>query len=103
MLKTSFKTAILVGFLGLGCNSGTNPVATLEQVSTERPEPQKRTYSTDVLVFNGAGTASADSNALIEIAKAQGLSHDVVSSSELGAMTAEELSRYGLILWPGGN
>lgn len=69
---------------------------------TSPPAPQQRQYATDVLIFNGIGTASDDTASIQQIVGSRGLTQKTVSSAQLNAMTAEDLRQYGVIVWPGG-
>jgi glutamine amidotransferase-like uncharacterized protein len=72
-------------------------------VSTPPQAPEKRGYSTDVLLFNGTGVWTSEVSALQGILSGHGLSYDLVNSAQLDAMTADDLAKYGMILWPGGS
>src|SRR5688500_13289841 len=63
----------------------------------------ERSWSIDVLIFNGQGTASADAQAVQEITESLGLNYELADSDDVDAMSAEDLRRYGVIVWPGGN
>jgi hypothetical protein len=72
-------------------------------IPVSEPVGVRRNYATDILIFNGDGTVAADASALEALVIEAGNSYDKVISSELNAMTQEQLRQYGLILWPGGN
>ena len=62
-----------------------------------------RKYKTDVLIFNGTGTSESDANSFVSIIGKKGLSYKVVNSDDLNAMSVQDLSAYGVIVWPGGH
>jgi glutamine amidotransferase-like uncharacterized protein len=70
--------------------------------NTSAPPAAGRTYQTDALIYDGAGTSESDAQALADLVDSHGLSRRVVNSDELNAMSAEELRSYGVIIWPGG-
>lgn len=61
-----------------------------------------RIFKTDALVYNGSGAWSAEIPGIEKVLDDHGASYDVVSSSELNAMTLEQVAQYGTIIWPGG-
>jgi glutamine amidotransferase-like uncharacterized protein len=61
-----------------------------------------RVYLADALIYNGVGTANLDAQALAQIVSQHGLTYRLVDSEELNAMSLEELSNYGVMIWPGG-
>lgn len=73
---------------------------------TTPPHPDDgdvRTYTTDVLLFNGTGTDASNASALGQIAKSHGLTYRQITSSQLEQMTVDEMAAHGVIVWPGGN
>lgn len=61
-----------------------------------------RSFATDALLFNGAGTWSTEVTQLRSIFTAHGVTYQEVSSSQLNAMSTDELAQFGMIVWPGG-
>lgn len=61
-----------------------------------------RTFKTDALVFNGTGAWSAEIPGIEKVLNDNGASYDLINSAELNAMTLDEISQYGTIIWPGG-
>ena len=57
----------------------------------------------DILLFTGTGASAGDVAAVTEILNAQSLDFATASSSQLNAMTEASLSRYHLVIVPGGN
>jgi glutamine amidotransferase-like uncharacterized protein len=84
--------------VGVGCGSGTANGAT----SSDPVVRGARAFSTDILLYNGSGVWSPEVASLRGIFNEHGASFDEVSSDELNAMSAEELGKYGAIVWPGG-
>jgi len=60
------------------------------------------TYSTQVLLFNGAGISTSDWQNTEKIVKAMGLTYKLVNSSALNAMSLDEMTKFGMFLIPGG-
>ncbi len=84
--------------------SVTPPLSDPGQSPTEPPaSDDQRVYFTDVLLFAGSGTWSAEVASLESILKNAGASYRKISSSELNAMSLEEITEYGLLLFPGGS
>ncbi|MCM2321853.1 MAG: hypothetical protein NDJ90_01180 [Oligoflexia bacterium] len=54
------------------------------------------------LIFAGEGTNLSNADALTELAQSHFLAYRFVTSSELDAMSTEELKQYRLLVWPGG-
>ncbi|MCM2322835.1 MAG: hypothetical protein NDJ90_06200 [Oligoflexia bacterium] len=65
--------------------------------------PPASGYSTAVLLFNGTGVSTSDWQSTEQIVKSLGLSYRLVNSSQLNAMTLDELASFGLIIVPGGS
>lgn len=61
-----------------------------------------RAFSIDVLLYNGAGAWSAEVPSIQNILDDHGATYRTVSSSQLNAMTLDELAQYGAIVFPGG-
>lgn len=59
-------------------------------------------YDTDVLLFNGVGISTSDWQTTEKIVKGMGLSYRLVNSSQLDAMSLEQMTRFGMFLVPGG-
>ncbi|MGK5083135.1 BPL-N domain-containing protein [Bdellovibrionota bacterium FG-1] len=86
------------------------PTVTPTPSSTSTPTPTptppvgntQRTYKTDVLLFAGSGTWSAEVASLASILTSHGATHQEVNSAQLNAMTVDEISQFGLVIFPGG-
>lgn len=63
----------------------------------------KLTKDVPILLFNGTGTSPSDAAALETILEDKGLSYSTVSSSQLNAMSEEDLRGHRLLIIPGGN
>lgn len=61
-----------------------------------------RTFKTDALVYNGTGAWSAEIPGIEKVLSDNGASYDLINSAELNAMSLDEISQYGTIIWPGG-
>ena len=73
-------------------------------VVTATPVPSTgRKYSTDVMIFNGAGTNASDAQSLIDIVASHGLTYHVIDSTQLNSMSAAAISDHGVLVWPGGD
>jgi glutamine amidotransferase-like uncharacterized protein len=66
------------------------------------PEPG-RTWSVDALLFAGSGTWAAEVSSLKSILAANGASYLEVNSAELNSMTLDDLSDFGVLIFPGGS
>ncbi len=62
----------------------------------------QREYQTGALIYNGASTATGDPEALVEILDSHGLDYQLATSEEMNAMSLEDFSKFGVIIWPGG-
>ena len=67
--------------------------------SIDRSEP----IQTQVLLLTGGGTRDSDNQALQSMLNQRSLTFRVVSFTELNALPQEDLAKFGVILWPGGN
>jgi glutamine amidotransferase-like uncharacterized protein len=83
-----------------GDGSGDGGGTTLPPVD---PVPPAREWSTDVLLFAGAGSWSTEVASLESILTAHGATYRKVSSATLDSMSVDDLAKYGLILFPGGS
>lgn len=100
-------TLALTGCMGGGESSSADAgdVDVMTSAPSDQPPGGRalpRDFSKDVLIYAGTATAYGDSEALVSIVESKGLSYDTVSSSELDAMSVEQLADYGVIVWPGG-
>lgn len=114
MKKIRSKTAVLLvaGLLaaisgctgqsaGLNGGLGAMTMAWPTDASVQVPRAAG-SYEVDALIFNGVGTAGADMDKIASILDSHGKSYQIVSSDELNSMTLDDLSRFGVIVWPGG-
>lgn len=67
-----------------------------------RPQTARSSYTTDVLIYAGDAAAYGDPEALTAIAQSKGLTSKTVTSDELNQMSLDDLSKFGVIAWPGG-
>jgi glutamine amidotransferase PdxT len=68
-----------------------------------RPKPAKSSTPASTLLFNGSGTSPNDVAAIEKILQQKAITYDAADSSDLNAMTEDELLKYHLIIFPGGN
>lgn len=66
------------------------------------PAPSNST-TTDVLLFNGTGVSTSDWQNTEKIVKSMGLAYQLVDSAALNAMTLEQISSFGVMIFPGGS
>ncbi|MEW6056276.1 MAG: BPL-N domain-containing protein [Bdellovibrionota bacterium] len=66
------------------------------------PTTNDREYTTDVLLFNGIGISTSDWQTTEQIIKSEGLSYRLVNSSQLNAMSLDQMTKFGLMVFPGG-
>lgn len=83
---------------GTGAGSGAQPV----QSGPVSIPAGTRQFDTDILLFNGNGTWTVEVQALRALFEQKGATYDEVTSSQLSAMSADDMARYGAIVWPGG-
>ncbi len=62
----------------------------------------RRDYRVGALIYNGVATAFGDVESIIKILNSKGITYQDVSSRELDRMSIEDLSQFGMIVWPGG-
>lgn len=60
-------------------------------------------WTSDALIFNGAGVNASNAQSLINIVASHGLTYEVVDSTQLNSMTAAQIANHGVLVWPGGN
>jgi glutamine amidotransferase-like uncharacterized protein len=67
------------------------------------PSVDPASYSTDVLLFNGAGISTSDWQTTEKIVKGMGLTYKLVNSAGLDAMSVDDMAKFGMFLVPGGH
>jgi glutamine amidotransferase-like uncharacterized protein/predicted small secreted protein len=98
-----FLSILLASCAGASGNGGATDAASASGAgSSGTMEGDPRQFSTDVLLYNGAGAAATDVNAFIDLLDAEDLSYKLINESELNEMSVDELAAFGMILWPGG-
>lgn len=60
-------------------------------------------YITDVLLFNGVGISTSDWQTTETILKSAKMSYQLVNSKQLDAMTLDQMTNFGVMIFPGGN
>jgi glutamine amidotransferase-like uncharacterized protein len=85
---------------GTGGTTGTTP----PPVTTTSPPPitSTRSFTTDVMVFTGAGTWSTEITDAEALLTANGASYQEVNSAQLDVMTPADMAAFGVIFIPGG-
>jgi glutamine amidotransferase-like uncharacterized protein len=71
--------------------------------STSTPPASSRTWTTDALLFAGSGTWGTEVSNLENIMDSNGMSYQVVTSSQLDAMSVDQIAQFGLLIFPGGS
>jgi glutamine amidotransferase-like uncharacterized protein len=66
------------------------------------PSAVRKPFGMDVLLFAGTGTWSSEVSSLESLLRENGASYRKVSSAELNSLSLDELTDYGLLLFPGG-
>lgn len=61
-----------------------------------------RNYSTDALLFTGDGTWGTEVTALKALMQDHGMSFHEVNSSQMNAMSVDQMASYGMFIFPGG-
>lgn len=80
------------------CTSGTTPSGS----TTSQNGGGNPLATTDVLLYNGTGVSTSDWQTTESLIQSQGWSYELINSTELNAMTAEEIASFALIVVPGG-
>jgi len=70
--------------------------------STLSPPEPVRVWEKDALIYNGSATATGGAEAIVAILDSVGMTYDLVGSSALNSMPAEDMKKYGTWIWPGG-
>lgn len=117
-----FPALALAALAMTACNGGAQPIATninpagepgisgparspsssTTAVLTAPPTAKPRTWQTDVMLFTGQGTWSSEINSLENILTTHGATFQQIGTTELNAMTVDQIAQYGLIIIPGG-
>lgn len=102
--KTGMLTMLTALMIGVGCNGPANGAGGNDTYPNVDPGVRRAadSYDTDVLIYNGTGTATSDAASVEAILDERGTTYRTVSSDELNNMTEEELKNFGVIVWPGG-
>lgn len=117
MLIPLLAVAALLGSAGCagGGGGGSVPAATTAPPDTAKVDPSNpaigtvpapiadRSYSTDVLIFNGAGVSTSDWQSTENIVKSMKLSYKLANSAQLDAMSLDQMASFGLLIVPGGH
>lgn len=117
MKKAAFAISTSLGLVFLSACNGTGTSASsigqnsLEGMKTNLPIPSfspnemkkdPRNFRTDVMLFTGDGSWATEVYSLEDILSSNGASYEEVDSDQLDAMSVDEISQYGLVLFPGG-
>jgi glutamine amidotransferase-like uncharacterized protein len=78
------------------------PVTTAVVLPNTPGTPVIRSFTTDVLVFTGSGTWATEIPDAEALLTANGATYQEATSSDLNAMSAEQMASYGMIFIPGG-
>lgn len=103
--KSCYIIVLLSLTTGLIACSGNVPGSTYDSPSSLQAAlgaSNNRTYTTDALIFNGAGASDLDALSIKFILESHGLKTDMVDSQELNQMSVDEIANYGMIVVPGG-
>jgi glutamine amidotransferase-like uncharacterized protein len=79
------------------------PGATLGMAREAKAVPLNQAGAAPVLLFNGTGTTPSDVAAVETILNADKLNYSTANSSQLNAMTQNQLQAFQLLIVPGGN
>ena len=79
-----------------GASASTTPIPS-------NPSLPAHSYITDVMLFNGLGISTSDWQSTENIIKSAKLSYKLVNSRQLDAMTLDEMSNFGVMIFPGGH
>lgn len=84
-------------------SSSPSPTSTPTTTPTPTPSQSPRVYKIDALLFNGRGVWADEVASLRTILSSHGASFDEVSSDQLDRMSIDEISQYGMLIFPGGS
>jgi glutamine amidotransferase-like uncharacterized protein len=107
-IKNSFVAILLAASLSavaVGCGSGAStPRGEGSGAGAADPVVRgTRSFATDILLFSGSGAWSPEVSSLKALFAQRGATYKEVSSSQLNAMSAEQMAEYGTFVWPGGS
>lgn len=101
MLRQSFFKTIL--FVALACSACAQDSSNARaQAGPSTMAKGSRSFAKDALLFDGPGAWSAEVPAIEQILSKHGATYRTVSPSELNAMSLDDLSQFGAIIFPGG-
>jgi len=84
---------------GTGGTTGTTPPPV---TTSPPPVTATRSFTTDVMVFTGAGTWSSEIPDAEALLTSKGATYQEVNSAQLDAMTPADMATFGVIFIPGG-
>jgi glutamine amidotransferase-like uncharacterized protein len=102
------KAFVSIGLLGIaiaGCDSGSTGAPDLSSgvPGAGQPPAAARTFTTTALLFAGSGTWTPEVGSIEQILISHGASYLKVDSTQLNAMTLDELGGFGVLIFPGGS
>ena len=111
--SSGFISVIVLATVVSGCMSGSDsstsstsgvsqPASSIVGPPGAPPIMASRAYSTDVMVFNGAGAWQDEVTSLESILTTNGASYQEVNSAGLDAMSVDDIAKFGLMIFPGG-
>lgn len=114
MKSPTLFNLVLCGLFASACNhADPNVLGHVDDPSMQPPDTSQsdpknpplpdRTYEKDVLLFNGTGVSTSDWQSTERILISEGLSYELVNSSQLNAMSLDEIANFGVIVVPGGS
>lgn len=62
-----------------------------------------RSYSTDVMIYNGSGAWTDEVGSLESIMSGAGITYTEVTDTTMNSMAATDYAQYGMMLFPGGS
>ena len=98
------SSIITLSLLEWGCAIPPGSKAGLGPVSQPRaPSSSPGTVRTDILIYAGTGSWSAEIDGMTETLYRHQATYRQINSSELNAMSLDELAEFGLMIFPGGD
>lgn len=90
-----------------GCNSGGDASTATNGASpgpslTTPPGATSRSFSTDVMIFTGAGTWGTEIGDAEALFNANGITFQEVNAAQLDAMSPADMAKFGIMFMPGG-
>jgi len=101
LLLSSHRFILGLVWVLAGCGAS-SPSAVANSAELKGHFAPHRDYRVGALIYHGVATAFGDVESIGGILDHLGISYQDVTSEELNRMSLEDLSQFGMIVWPGG-